>query len=127
MSFSASLSRSLTIWRANQTSTPSWNTTVTAETAVRLIDRISSTRGTPFIAVSIGKVRYCSTSRGDSPGALVRIETWVLVTSGTASMDRSRTDARPSANTAAQIASTTPRRRTASSTMLPSLIAEARS
>ena len=127
MSFSASLSRSLTICRANQTSTPSRNTTVTAETAVRLIDRISSTRGTPFMAVSIGNVRYCSTSSGERPDALVRIDTCVLVTSGTASIDRSRTDASANANAAAQIASTTPRRRTANATMLARLISRARS
>ena len=35
----------------------------------------------------MGKVRYCSTSTGDRPGALVSTETCVLVTSGTASID----------------------------------------
>ena len=44
----------------------------------------------PFIAVSMGKVRYFSTSTGDSPGALVSTETCVLVTSGTASIDSLR-------------------------------------
>ena len=75
MSVSASFRRSLTACRANQVSVPSLNTTVTAETAVRLIERISSTPGRPFMAVSTGKVRYCSTSSGESPGALVSTET----------------------------------------------------
>jgi hypothetical protein len=46
--------RSLTIWRANHTLTSSLKMTVTAETAVRLTERISVTLGRPFIAVSIG-------------------------------------------------------------------------
>jgi len=39
---------------ANQMSVSSLNTTATAETAVRLVERISTTPGMPFIAVSIG-------------------------------------------------------------------------
>ena len=127
MSASAILTRSLTIWRASQASVPSLKMTVTAETAVRLIERISSSPGTPFIAISTGKVRYCSTSSGDSPGALVRMATCVLVTSGTASIDRRGIEARAAAKMPPQIASTTPRRRTEISTMPARLIGAARS
>ena len=127
MSASAILTRSDTIWRASHGSVPSLKMTVTAETAVRLTERISSSPGTPFIAISMGKVRYCSTSSGDSPGALVRMATCVFVTSGTASIDRRGIDASAAAKIAAQIASTTPRRRTESSTMPARLIGAARS
>ena len=80
---------------------------------MRLIERISSTPGMPFIAVSIGKVRYCSTSSGDSPGALVRIDDLRVGDVGDG-VDRQLAQRRPArrAKTAAQIASTTPRRRT---------------
>ncbi len=108
-------------------SVPSRKMIVTAETAVRLTDRISSSPGMPFIAISTGKVRYCSTSSGDRPGAVVSTETWVLVTSGTASTDSLRIASSENANTAPQIARTTPRRRTDSATMAPRLIAGARS
>ena len=127
MSASAILTRSLTIWRASHGSVPSRKMTVTAETAVRLTERISSSPGTPFIAISTGKVRYCSTSSGDSPGALVRMETWVFVTSGTASIESFGIDTSATPRIAVQIASTTPRRRTDTSTIPARLIAEARS
>ena len=48
-------------------------------------ERISSTAARPLMAVSTGKVMNFSTSSGASPGLLVRICTWTLVTSGTAS------------------------------------------
>jgi hypothetical protein len=127
MSASAMVTRSDTIWRASQGSVPSLKMTVTAETAVRLIDRISSSPGMPFIAISTGKVRYCSTSSGDSPGALVRMATCVLVTSGTASMESRGMEPRAAAKMAPQIASITPRRRTEISTMRARLIGAARS
>jgi hypothetical protein len=100
---------------------------VTAETAVLLIERIWSRPGMPFIAISTGKVRYCSTSTGERPGAVVSTETCVFVTSGTASTDSLRIDISANAKTAPQTASTTPRRRTDSATMAPRLIAAARS
>ena len=121
MSASASLSRSFTSWRANQTSVSSSNTTVTADTAVRLMERISTTPGRPFIAVSTGYVRYCSTSTGDRPGALVMIPTWTLVTSGTASTDIFRRASHERPAIAAHTTSTTPRRRTENSTICSSI------
>ena len=54
MSASASLSRSDTSWRANQTIGVVANTSVTDDRAVLLTERISRTPGMPFIAVSIG-------------------------------------------------------------------------
>ena len=42
--------------------------------------------GSPVIAVSMGKVRNCSTSTGDSAGARVNTSTWFGVMSGTASI-----------------------------------------
>ena len=45
-----------------------------------------SAPGMPAIAVSTGKLTYCSTSTGPSAGAAVITWTWTFVTSGTASI-----------------------------------------
>jgi hypothetical protein len=58
-------------------------------------ERISSVFGRPLIAISTGMVMNLSTSTGPSPGELVRICTWTLVTSGTASMGSWRSALRP--------------------------------
>ena len=50
---------------------PSSNTTVTALTAVREVDRIRSAPGNPLMAISIGRVTSDSTSSGDKPFACV--------------------------------------------------------
>ena len=49
--------------------------------------------------ISTGVVMRRSTSSGASPALLVRIWTWVLVTSGTASMGSRRSESTPSAAT----------------------------
>src|SRR5512134_3666389 len=50
------------------------------------MERISTSRGRPFMAASIGYVTNCSISTGPRAGALVRTCTWTLVMSGTASI-----------------------------------------
>src|SRR6476661_6907767 len=76
-------------------SVPSAKTTVTADKPKRETERISSMRGRPLIAVSTGKVMNCSTSSGARPALLVSTCTWTLVTSGTASIGRVRSEATP--------------------------------
>ena len=117
MSASAIFSRSETSWRASQMSILSLKTMVTALTAVRLMERISSSSGRPFMAISTGNVRYDSTSAGDRPGELVMTVTCTLVTSGTASIDSlAQRGQRGGEQTIALTTSTTPRRRTAKAT-----------
>ena len=52
-------------------SVPSSNTTVTTERPNFDTERISSTFGSPLMAVSTGKVMKLSTSSGASPGLSV--------------------------------------------------------
>jgi hypothetical protein len=82
----ASCKRSLTSWRAKYRSVPSLNTTVTWDRPYFDSERVPSSRGKPFITLSIGKLMRCSTSSGEMPGAAVLICTWTLVMSGTASI-----------------------------------------
>src|SRR5678815_5102427 len=67
-------------------SVPSSKTTVTTDRPYFEIERTSSTFGIPDIARSTGTVTYCSTSTGESAGAEVITWTWIVVTSGTASI-----------------------------------------
>jgi hypothetical protein len=67
-------------------SVSSSKTTVTTETPYFESERISVTFGRPDMARSTGMLMYCSTSTGDRAGAAVMIWTWMLVTSGTASI-----------------------------------------
>src|SRR6185295_10458872 len=76
-------------------SVPSSNTTLITERPYFEIERTSSTLGIPDIARSTGTVTYCSTSTGDSAGAAVITWTCTLVTSGTASMGRTRAERTP--------------------------------
>src|SRR5512136_56894 len=64
--------------------------TVTTERPALETDRTWSSRGSPRMAVSTGKVTNRSTSGGDMPGEVDRTSTWMLVTSGKASMGRRR-------------------------------------
>ncbi len=50
------------------------------------MERISWSRGSPFMAASIGYVMNCSISTGPRAGALVRTWTCTFVMSGTASI-----------------------------------------
>ncbi len=51
------------------------NSTVTAESPKWLIERTSRTSGSPFRAVSIGKLTSCSTSSGEYRPAFVMTRT----------------------------------------------------
>src|SRR5512136_200149 len=70
--------------------------TVTTERPAFETERTWSSRGSPRMAVSTGKVTNRSTSGGDIPGEVDRTSTWMLVTSGKASMGRRRMDQAPS-------------------------------
>src|SRR5215831_6979468 len=87
-------------------SVSSSKTTVTTESPYFDSDRISLTLGVPESARSTGTVTYCSTSTGDSAGDEVMTCTWMLVTSGTASMGSSKEDLIPTA-TKTMVAATT--------------------
>src|SRR5215471_3987246 len=80
-----------------------------------------ATPGKPVIAVSTGKVRYCSTSTGERLGALVSTTTWFGVVSGTASMGRLNMETTPPAATRMVIARTRNRYRRIASMGLPTL------
>src|SRR5512135_1037313 len=60
--------------------------TVTTERPALDTDRTCSSRGSPRMAISTGKVTNRSTSGGDIPGDVDRTSTWILVTSGKASI-----------------------------------------
>src|SRR5665647_801727 len=76
-------------------STPSSKTTVTTDSPALETERTCSRRGSPRMAVSTGKVTNRSTSGGDMPGDVDITSTWMLVTSGKASMGMRRTDQTP--------------------------------
>src|SRR5713101_5783741 len=123
-SFSAERTRSSTIWRASQMSVPSLKIAVTAESPERDTDRSSIRFGMPFSAISIGNVTDRSTSTGDSPGASVSAATWIVETSGTASIGSARTAKTPPASRATNRAMTSPFRRMETTTRLSSMSAE---
>src|SRR5512137_2336594 len=93
----AAPSRSNTTCRVHQVSAPSSNTTTTWESPALESERTWRTRGSPRIACSMGKLTRSSTSTAARPGALASTITWVLVTSGKASMGRLRQAATPPA------------------------------
>src|SRR5512137_918705 len=93
----AAPSRSNTTCRVHQVSAPSSNTTTTWESPALESERTWRTRGRPRIACSMGKLTRSSTSTAARPGALASTITWVLVTSGKASMGRLRQAATPPA------------------------------
>src|SRR5512136_694473 len=64
--------------------------TVTTERPALETDRTCSSRGSPRIAISTGNVTNRSTSGGDIPGDVDRTSTWMLVTSGKASIGMCR-------------------------------------
>ncbi|MFT3771862.1 MAG: hypothetical protein QM820_41165 [Minicystis sp.] len=78
--------RSSTSCRANQTSVPSAKTTVTAERPPREVLRSSTPPGMPLSANSTGVVTVRSISVGVSPDAVVSTDTWMVETSGSASI-----------------------------------------
>jgi len=85
---------------------PSSKTTVTTESPNLETERTSSRPGSPLIDSSTGVVMKRSTSSGPSAGAEVRICTWMLVTSGTASMGSDRIALRPPTTSSAESART---------------------
>src|SRR5690349_18555491 len=76
-------------------STWSAKTAVTWEKPLREIERVYSSPGIPDSAVSIGKVTCVSISCGDIEATWVLTWTWLLVMSGTASIDNRGSAARP--------------------------------
>ncbi len=83
-----SISRSITSWRAKNTSVWSVNTSVISDNPLLFMERISTSPGRPVIAISTGTVISRSTSSGLRPTATVATCTCMLVTSGKASTER---------------------------------------
>ena len=92
-----SVRRSLTWVLAKYTSTLSLNTAVNWAKPLREKERMLSSPGVPASARSSSTVTCFSISTGVSAGAMALICTWLLVTSGTASMGKRASDHAPKA------------------------------
>ena len=75
-------SRSDTSWRARKISVSQLKVTYRKDKPADEVERMDSTPGNPFIAVSSGKVINCSTSSAAIPPASVMIVTVGLLRSG---------------------------------------------
>jgi len=80
--------RSPTCWRAQKMSVPSWKSTVTSTRPYLETERSIRWFGMPSISTSMGTAMRLSISSGVMPGAFMMILTWVLETSGNASIGR---------------------------------------
>lgn len=102
------------------------NTAVICAKPLREKERVASRPGMPASAVSRATVTCFSISTGVRAGALALIWTWMLVTSGTASMGRRVNDQQPEAAATRVTSKTSHRRRTENST-IRSIIAQSSS